>query len=74
MGGIWWQGRDPPLGRKVEVRFRLPGVPREITAAGEIIKLSESGRQLGFHMRFTELDVQHELEIAKYIQQQTRRF
>jgi len=71
LGGIWWEGRYPPLGRKVEVRFRLPGVPQEIHASGEIIRLSESGRQLGFHMRFTQLDVESELAIAKYLEQQT---
>jgi purine-nucleoside phosphorylase len=72
VGGIWWAGKFPPLGRQVELRFRLPGVPTEIRAQGEIIKLSEPGRNLGFHARFTELDVAGELAIAKYIDELTR--
>jgi hypothetical protein len=72
-GGIWWEGRYPPLGRKVELRFRIPGVVKEVTAEGEIIKLTDSGRDLGFHVRFTQLDVDSELAIARYIDGHSRR-
>src|SRR5579863_4892572 len=61
LGGIHWKGRYPPEGSEVEVRFRLPRTPREIRARGEIIRLEEDGGGIGFHVRFTELDVESEL-------------
>ncbi len=67
IGGIHWQGQTPPLGKLVDVRFRLPGVPKELRAQGEIIRLSDAGKGISFHVRFTELDVQSELAIAKYL-------
>ena len=36
LGGISWHGKTAPLGREVDVRFRLPGVARELRARGEI--------------------------------------
>ena len=30
LGGIYWKGKSPPFGTQVEVRFRLPGVSKEI--------------------------------------------
>jgi hypothetical protein len=34
LGGISWRGKTAPLGREVDVRFRLPGVSRELRARG----------------------------------------
>jgi uncharacterized protein (TIGR02266 family) len=74
IGGIYWLGKTPPKkGQQVEVRFRLPGVPKELRAACEIIRLSEAGRGLGFHVRFTELDVESELTVARFLHEQTER-
>lgn len=70
LGGIHWLAVHPPRGERVDVRFRLPGIPREIRAQGEIIRLSEAGKVLGFHVRFTDLDVESELAIARYIDEQ----
>ncbi|MFT3840265.1 MAG: PilZ domain-containing protein [Myxococcaceae bacterium] len=67
LGGIFFKGKSPPFGTQVEVRFRLPGVPREVKAVGEIIRLKEAGSDLDFHVRFTELDVTSELAIAKHL-------
>ena len=66
-GGIQWSGRRTPSSRLVDVRFRLPGVPREIHAKGEIIRVSGENGASKFHVRFVELDVQSELTIARYI-------
>ena len=67
LGGIYWKGKNPPFGTRVEVRFRLPGVPKEIRAQGEIIRVMEQGHGLDFHVRFTELDVADELAIARHL-------
>jgi len=68
LGGISWTGRYPPEGSEVEVRFRLPRIARELRANGEIIRIEEQGGGIGFHVRFTELDVESELEIARYLE------
>lgn len=67
IGGIRWSGKTPPKGQSVEVRFRLPGVPKEIRAEGEIIRLQDLDKGIGFHVRFTELDVPSELAVARYL-------
>lgn len=67
LGGIYWRGLTPPRGKRVEVRFRLPGIPREVKAEGEIIQLEQNGGRLGFHVRFTELDLESELGIARFL-------
>lgn len=68
LGGIFWHGRTPSTGTEVDVRFRLTGVPREVRAKGEIIRVKEQGSEnIDFHLRFTELDVESELAVAKYL-------
>jgi hypothetical protein len=68
LGGIYWKGKTPSHGTEVEVRFRLTGVPRELRAKGEIIRvLEQGGSSIDFHVRFTELDVESELAIAKFL-------
>ena len=67
LGGIYWRGKTPPHGTDVEVRFRLPGVPKELRARGEIIRVKDAGTNIDFHVRFVELDVKSELAIAKFL-------
>lgn len=67
LGGLSWKGKFPALTSFVDVRFRIPGVAKEIRARGEIIRMSGEGKDLGFHVRFTELDVQSELAIARHL-------
>jgi hypothetical protein len=66
-GGILWSGKTPPNRRLVDLRFRLPGVPREFRVQGEIIRVGGHNGSSRFHVRFTELDVQSELAIARYL-------
>ena len=67
LGGIYWKGKSPPSGTQVEVRFRLAGVPKEIRAQGEIIRVMDKGNEVDFHVRFTELDVADELAMARHL-------
>ena len=69
LGGIAWRGKYPAMGSDVEVRFRLPAVPREIRAKGEIIRVVQKTGSIDFHVRFTELDLQSELAIARFLDQ-----
>ena len=65
--GIGWRGKTPPLGREVDVRFRLPGIPRELRAAGEILRVVKRTGGIDFRVRFTELDGKSEAAIARYL-------
>ncbi len=67
LGGIYWRGKYPPRGTNVEVRFRLQGVPKELKAKGEIIRVMDRGSNIDFHVRFTDLDTASELIIARYL-------
>lgn len=67
LGGISWRGKTAPAGTEVEVRFRLPLVPKEVRARGEILRVKAAGVSIDFHLRFTELDVRSELAIARYL-------
>ncbi len=67
LGGVYWRGKTPPFGSRVEVRFRLKGIPKEIRTFGEIIRILDTGSNLDFHVRFTELDVSTELSIARFL-------
>jgi PilZ domain len=67
LGGISWRGKTAPHGTEVDVRFRLPGVPKELRARGEIIRVKAAGQGIDFHVRFTELEVTAELAIAKHL-------
>jgi PilZ domain len=68
LGGLAWRGKTAPQGREVDVRFRLPGVPKELKARGELIRVRAAGTAIDFRVRFTELDVKSELAIAKYLE------
>ena len=70
LGGISWRGKYPAMGHDVEVRFRLPGTPREIRASGEIIRVVQQTGSIDFHVRFTELDIRAELAIARFLDQE----
>lgn len=67
LGGISWRGKTAPHGTEVDVRFRLPLVPKEVRARGEILRVKAAGVGIDFHLRFTELDVRSELAIARYL-------
>jgi uncharacterized protein (TIGR02266 family) len=69
IGGVYWRGRYPAEGAQVEVRFRLPRTPRELRARGEIIRVEGANGALGYHVRFTDLDVESELNIARFLEQ-----
>ena len=67
LGGISWRGKTAPHGTEVDVRFRLPLVPKEVRARGEILRVKAAGVGIDFHLRFTDLDVRAELAIARYL-------
>lgn len=67
LGGIYWKGTTAPAGMEVEVRFRLPAVTNELRARGEIIRVRAAGQGIDFHVRFTALELDAEMAIAKFL-------
>ena len=67
VGGCSFRERFAPPGREVQLRFRLPGVDKELRCTGEIIRLSKSDGNWGVHVQFTQLPTAAELLIARFI-------
>jgi hypothetical protein len=67
LSGISWRGKTPALGREVDVRFRLPGVSKELRAVGEILRVVKRSGGIDFRVRFTELDGKSERAITDYL-------
>jgi len=67
LGGVFWQTEDQPLSSRVEVRFH-PEPEAEVRAIGEVIRVREIGTEFGIHVRFSEIPLDHELRLARYIQ------
>ena len=74
LGGIYWRGKTPPHGVDVDVRFRIPGVAKELRARGEIIRVKDQGGvAIDFHVRFVEIDVQSELAMARFLDEWSKK-
>lgn len=69
LGGVFYENRHPPAGSRVELRFLLPGVPGEIRANGEVLRVSQEGERFGAHVRFSDLPLDSELAIARFLQE-----
>jgi len=68
IGGVYFAGLHPPTGSLVEVRFFVPGYENEIEARGEVIRVSREGDQFGAHIRFTDILLESELALARFLQ------
>ncbi len=68
IGGVWFADLHPPTGSIIEVRFFVPGHEQEIEARGEVIRVSREGEQFGAHIKFTDILLESELAIARYLQ------
>jgi len=69
LGGVWFDMLHPPAGSRLEVRFLVPGSPREVQAVGEVLRVSREGARFGAHVRFVEIPLEAELAIARFLQQ-----
>jgi hypothetical protein len=68
IGGVYFSGQHPPAGSVVEVRLFLPGHTGEVTALGEVVRISRSDEHFGTHVRFTEIPLEAELALARFFQ------
>ena len=68
LGGVLFCGRgEGLLPSTLTVSFTLPGSRGEIRAQGEVLYQAQDGERLWVRMRFTELPVEGEKAIARYI-------
>lgn len=67
LGGCAWQGSGMDAGTKVEVRFKLPILPDEVEATGEVLQVSQNAQGPLAHVRFMDLPVEAELAIARHL-------
>lgn len=70
IGGVYFAGLHPPAGSIIEVRFFVPGYENEIEARGEVVRVSREGDQFGAHIRFTDILIESELALARFLQGQ----
>jgi hypothetical protein len=69
LGGVWFDALHPPVGSRLELRFLVPGSPREIQALGEVLRVSREGSRFGAHVKFVDIPLDAELAIARFLQQ-----
>jgi hypothetical protein len=69
LGGVWFDALHPPMGSRLELRFLVPGSPREIRALGEVLRVSREGSRFGAHVKFVDIPLDAELAIARFLQQ-----
>lgn len=67
VGGAYVALAEKPSAESVALRFELPGVDRMIEARGEIVRISETGDRFGVHLRFTDISLDDELAVARFI-------
>jgi hypothetical protein len=69
LGGVSFDARHPPVGSRVEVRFVLPGVPSELRATCEVLRVTRDGATFRAHLRYVEIPLDAEITIARFLQQ-----
>jgi hypothetical protein len=67
VGGAHFKDRHHPVGKAVQLRFRLPEADHEFNVDGEILRVSEQGDGFGAHVRFVDPSTEVELAIARYL-------
>jgi uncharacterized protein (TIGR02266 family) len=70
IGGIFFQKPlTLPTGAVVQLRFKLPGVEKELLLKGEVVEITAVGtpQEKGTRVRFVALDLKSEMTIARYL-------
>lgn len=68
LGGFYFAALHPPGGERFDVRVVLPGTQDEFTATGEVLRISRDGPRYGTHLRFSEIGLEAELALARWLQ------
>ncbi|WP_338864257.1 PilZ domain-containing protein [Myxococcus stipitatus] len=67
LGGCAWNGPGLEAGAQVEARFKLPILPDEVEAKGEVLHVTEGPQGPTVHVRFADMPVEAELAIARHL-------
>jgi hypothetical protein len=68
LGGVYFAGEHPPTGTFVDLRFSIPGHEHEVSAEGEVLRVSRDANLFGSHIRFTQIPLDCELALARHLQ------
>jgi uncharacterized protein (TIGR02266 family) len=71
VGGMHFLNKLPIKGKRIDLRFKLPGREAEVRVSGEVVQVSAKGDKHGAHVKFTDLDIDTELAIARFIDERT---
>ena len=72
VGGMQFDyGLPHPIGTQVKLRFSLPGAPRPIEVAAEVVAASWTGRTPTTNLRFIDLRDQDRRHLRAYLAAQT---
>lgn len=71
VGGMHFVDKLPIEGKKIDLRFKIPGRDEEVHVAGEVIKISKKQTGYGAHVRFGEMDIDTQLAIARFIDERS---
>ncbi len=68
LGGFYFAAQHPPASDRFDVRVLLPGTNDEFTATGEVLRISRDGVLYGTHLRFSDIGLEAELALARWLQ------
>jgi c-di-GMP-binding flagellar brake protein YcgR len=71
VGGMHFLDKLPIDGKRIDLRFKLPGRSEEVHVAGEVVDISKKDTGYGAHVRFGEMDLQTQRAIARFIDERT---
>ena len=71
VGGLYFEQTIPhSAGTTVKVRFALPGDPRVIEAAGEVVNTPQVKDGLGMGLRFVSIGDADQLRLERFVREQ----
>jgi len=71
VGGLHFTDKLPITGKKIDLRFKLPGHDAEVHVKGEVVQVSQKSNLYGAHVRFGEMDMDTERAIARFIDERS---
>jgi hypothetical protein len=71
-GASWLQAAALPTGRVVELSFSLPDLAESVRTAAEVLHCVPVDGGHRVQVRFLELDVKHELALARFLETASR--
>jgi len=71
VGGLHFVDKLPINGKQIDLRFKLPGRTEEVRVHGTVIQVSAKKAGYGAHVKFSDLDLDTQLAIARFIDERS---